>query len=676
MKKGTLLSIALVGLLGFGVASCDSTSVPTSVAPTTSEATAKYTSVAITNKDDLSAEWHVGEANRQVAIESSPALNVNEALKSGELTITSSNTNIVGVIGSMLVANGVGTATVTISLDNGLGTKLTDTVNLTIAAVTPLRRESKTIAEMVKIISAQDDKVIYKDALYTVSGYALNVVDSKYGNFDLYDETGKNMLTVYGASTTASCIVVEKIGDVEASASFVNPKDFKGKDEKGETAVKDGDFVTMTVVTEKYGSKNEVMGHISNIVKAGTDDAKKTLKATINVSQGGTATLSKTSGIYLGEELTVTVAPEDGKVVDSVVANGKTLTPVKGSNNTYKFLASFTNKVTVSFMGADVQRTKLTTSSLGIGEEEVEVEKVVDKITWVSHNINDSRGDFKINKGDYLYNKTATPTAIKQVMLNYNSNNHANENLFKVTFSTEANCAGTKEEVFISTAEGVTSYVAAPAADSDYKFVTIAYAYEEYNNYINNIAVDYTKPATIDEENAYNTTTLDFVASKNGVVEGSLKWEDNTVKGTPDETSKETTINGAKYGYKNCRGKTDYNDSTKNYLMLYCCKLNSDGSVWSDPYFFNKDATATNIHSVKVTFTSGTGATTTPNFFASFGEAALDAHNPNGIGTVVTKGATVTFTVPQGTNAKFFNLSAKSKNVQIAKIEILTVKAA
>ena len=105
-------------------------------------------------------------------------------------------------------------------------------------------------------------------------------------------------------------------------------------------------------------------------------------------------------------------------------------------------------------------------------------------------------------------------------------------------------------------------------------------------------------------------------------------------------------------------------------------ELNSDGSVWSDPYFFNKDATATNIHSVKVTFTSGTGETTTPNFFASFGEAALDAHNPNGIGTVVTKGDTVTFTVPEGTNAKFFNLSAKSKNVQIAKIEILTVKAA
>lgn len=652
MKKGTLLSIALVGLLGFGVASCDNTSNPTSVAPTTSEATAKYTSVAITNKDDLSAEWHVGEANRQVAIESSPALNVNEALKSGELTITSSETNIVGVIGSMLVANGVGTATVTISLDDGLGTKLTDTVNLTVAAVTPLRRESKTIAEMVKIISAQEDKVVYKDALYTVSGYALNVVDSKYGNFDLYDETGKNMITVYGASTTASCIVVEKIGDVEASANFVNPKDFKGKDGKGETAVKDGDFVTMTVVTEKYGSKNEVMGHISSVVKAGNDETKKTLKATINVSKGGTATLSKTSGIYLGEELTVTVAPESGKVVDSVVANGKTLTPVQGSNNTYKFLASFTNKVTVSFMGADVQRTKLTTSSLGIGEKEVEVEKVVDGITWVSHNINDSKGDFKINKGDYIYNKTATPTAIKQVMLNYGSNNHSNENLFKVTFSTEANCAGTKEEVFISTAEGVTSYVAAPAADSDYKFVTIAYAYNDYNNYINNIAVDYTKPAEPDV-GTLTTTTMDFVAMTKEEVAGygfivgtknSPEFKDNKDYKVTNNGACFRTVNTV----ANCSSYGNYLFMSKTGGKLYVTTGAEKG-----------------ITSVTIYYTSS--VSTNADLSCTFADELVTEKASDAETVKPVQGGSKTF---EGNGKKFFLLSAASANVQISKIVI------
>lgn len=651
MKKGTLLSIALVGLLGFGVASCDSTSVPTSVAPTTSEATAKYTSVTIKNKEALSAEWHLGQDNRKITIESSPALNVNEALKSGELTITSSDTNIVGVIGSMLVANDVGTSTVTISLDNGLGTKLTDTVNLTIAPAIPVRRESKTIAEMVKIISAQEDKVVNKDALYTVSGYALNVVNSKYGNFDLYDETGKNMLTVYGSSTTDSCIEFEKIKDVDAYANFKNPQDFKGDDGKGETAVKDGDFVTMTVVTEKYGSKNQVMGHISNIVKAGSDETKKTLKATINVSEGGTATLSKTSGIYLGEELTVTVAPEDGKVVDSVVANGKTLTPVQGSNNTYKFLASFKNTVTVSFMGADVQRTKLTTSSLGIGEKEVEVEKVVDGITWVSHNINDSRGEFKINKGDYIYNKTATPTAIKQVMLNYGSNSHANKDLFKVTFSTEANCAGTKEEVSISTTEGVTSYVAAPAADSDYKFVTIAYAHEEYNNYINNIAVDYTKPV----EETEKLITMDFKKNAYGI-----KNESQSAADTEETTN---TVEGLEIASKNVRHKG-------TYLMMYS-KLDKTS------YFYTKTATATKITKITLTFTGGT--TEEPLIYVNFGNEIISGLKTTGEGKNPVKGGSIEFEVPENVDAKYFNVSVKSernKNAQFETVVIHTEKAA
>ena len=652
MKKGTLLSIALVGLLGFGVASCDNTSNPTSVAPTTSEVTAKYTSVAIKNKEALSAEWHVGQANRQVAIESSPALNVNEALKSGELTITSSDTNIVGVIGSMLVANGIGTATVTISLNNGLGTNLTDTVNLTVAAVTPLRRESKTIAEMVKIISAQDDKVIYKDALYTVSGYALNVVDSKYGNFDLYDETGKNMLTVYGSSTTASCIVVEKIGDVEASASFVNPKDFKGKDEKGETAVKDGDFVTMTVVTEKYGSKNEVMGHISNIVKAGTDDAKKTLKATINVSQGGTATLSKTSGIYLGEELTVTVAPESGKVVDSVVANGKTLTPVQGSKNTYKFLASFTNKVTVSFMGADVQRSRLTSSSLKVGSEVGNSEGVVDGVTWAASKINvGSSGDLKFQPNASVYNKTAISTTIKQVALNYTSNGYSNENLFKVTFSTEANGAGTKEEVLISTTKNVISYVAAPSADSEFKFVTIAYNLTQHTAYINNITVDYTKPA----EETEKLITMDFKKNAYGI-----KNESQSAADTEETTN---TVEGLEIASKNVRHKT-------TYLMMY-------SKFDKTSYFYTKTATATKITKITLTFTGGT--TDEPLIYVNFGNEIISGLKTTGEGKNPVKGGSIEFEVPENVDAKYFNISVKSekgKNAQFETVVIHTEKAA
>ncbi len=651
MKKGTLLSIALVGLLGFGVASCDSTSNPTSVAPTTSEATAKYTSVAITNKDDLSAEWHVGEANRQVAIESSPALNVNEALKSGELTITSSDANIVGVIGSMLVANGVGTATVTISLDNGLGTKLTDTVDLTIAAVTPLRRESKTIAEMVEIISAQEDKVIYKDALYTVSGYALNVVDSKYGNFDLYDETGKNMITVYGASTTASCIVVEKIGDVEASANFVNPKDFKGPKEDQETAVKDGDFVTMTVVTEKYGSKNEVMGHISNIVKAGSDDTKKTLTASVTAGEGGTATLSKTSGIYLGEELTVTVAPGAGKMVEKVVANGKTLTADSKNENLFKFNAAFTNEVVVSFVDADFVRSTLTTTALNVGSEVGDSEGVVDEVKWIAKGMVDSRGDFKFQPNAYIYNETATATNLKKVTINMSSNNYANENIFKVTFSTEANGAGTKEEVIISTSKGVTSYVATPSAK--FNFVTISYNLTQYTAYFKNITVDTDLPGETE-----NTTTMNFKTNAYGI-----KNESQSAADTEETTN---TVEGLEIASKNVRHKG-------TYLMMY-------SKFDKTSYFYTKTATATKITKITITFTGGQyGTSEEPLIYVNFGNEIVSGHKVTGEGKNPVKGGSIEFEVPENVDAKYFNISVNSegkKNAQFETVVIHTEKAA
>ncbi|MDD6226463.1 MAG: hypothetical protein PUB23_01720, partial [Bacilli bacterium] len=307
---------------------------------------------------------------------------------------------------------------------------------------------------------------------------------------------------------------------------------------------------------------------------------------------------------------------------------------------------------------ADVQRTKLTTSSLGIGEEEVEVEKVVDKITWVSHNINDSKGDFKINKGDYIYNKTATPTAIKQVMLNYNSNNHANENLFKVTFSTEANRAGTKEEVFISTAEGVTSYVAAPSANSEFKFVTIAYAYDDYNNYINNIAVDYTKPVQTVETLKKNVSIED--ASTH-----ALKYKSDTDKPTaanPDATATEFTQEDIKYAARNIRAANyHYNDPNYNYFYFY--KTN-------DCVLYNVDAYAKDIVSVTVTFPYGGSQDGTLN--CAFGTQAITA--PTAGQTTLSKTGEYKFVAPEG--CKYFALStfAQSKNVQVTSIVIEYLK--
>ena len=55
--------------------------------------------VAITNKDELTADWYEGDSSRSLAIELTPAGNVLKAIADGELVITSSDSAIVNVTG-------------------------------------------------------------------------------------------------------------------------------------------------------------------------------------------------------------------------------------------------------------------------------------------------------------------------------------------------------------------------------------------------------------------------------------------------------------------------------------------------------------------------------------------------------------------------------------------------
>lgn len=360
MKK-RLLPISIVCLLGLvgGLSSCgDSTS-----SPSVSLTDTVYSSVAISNKEDLKAEWHAGEGDRKVAFTISPEANVNSLISSGKLTVKSSNTSIVSVSGSMLSAVGVGSSTITVTLGS-----LTDTVEIAISEYVAMNDSEKTIAELATIIAAQEDKTIYTKDIYTVTGIVVNPVNSQYGNFDLYDESGENLLTVYGASTTESCIAftsgTKQDGTkVNTSAAFTNPKDFKYDE-----TVKEGDRVTMRVLTERYGTKNEVFGWIKT-VNARDTDAYKIYSSSVVDSTNGSAVVNKTSSLYFGETVTVTCTPDDGYKVKSVtVGADKREAAVSGDNaNVYTFPAEFDNDVTVEFeAAAEATSTKITGTKLGL----------------------------------------------------------------------------------------------------------------------------------------------------------------------------------------------------------------------------------------------------------------------------------------------------------------------
>lgn len=141
MKK-RLLPIALLVVLG--LAACNPTTTtttttepttePTTTEPTTTEPSEDVAkSFSIKNKDELQADWRVGEANRTLEFESDPVMNVNAEIAAKKLVITSSDPSVITVIGKNLSALKAGTATITATWRDK-----TDTIELTILDKAPV----------------------------------------------------------------------------------------------------------------------------------------------------------------------------------------------------------------------------------------------------------------------------------------------------------------------------------------------------------------------------------------------------------------------------------------------------------------------------------------------------------------------------------------------------------
>ncbi len=119
MKSKFLLPLVLLG--GLTLVGCGNQPAPVGPVVTTT--------VTISNKTALQAEWHVGDAGRELSLTLDPDGNIMQLIADGDLTTTSSNSNVVGVSGVGLSALGAGTATVTVNYKGA-----TDTVEITVAA--------------------------------------------------------------------------------------------------------------------------------------------------------------------------------------------------------------------------------------------------------------------------------------------------------------------------------------------------------------------------------------------------------------------------------------------------------------------------------------------------------------------------------------------------------------
>ncbi len=131
MKKKFILSV--VSLMSiFSMAACQtntssstatdstassstSSSTSSSSSSTSSSTPISLTTLSIANKADLTSFFYKGDSNRSLSITTDDGKNVDQLIANGDITITSSNSSAVSVLGIYLAPVGVGEATITVS---------------------------------------------------------------------------------------------------------------------------------------------------------------------------------------------------------------------------------------------------------------------------------------------------------------------------------------------------------------------------------------------------------------------------------------------------------------------------------------------------------------------------------------------------------------------------------
>ena len=172
MKK-RLLPIMLLSafmLIGCGSKTSSSSSVPSDAG-----------TIAISNKDELTAQWRAGESPRTLKLTCEPATNITQAILKGDITITSSDTSVISTNGLNINALKAGTATVTA---NYVAHPATDSVTITVldAATEPEVIKGKTCAEVTELGAKALNTVLY-EVKGTVESFGTKDSWNQYGEF-------------------------------------------------------------------------------------------------------------------------------------------------------------------------------------------------------------------------------------------------------------------------------------------------------------------------------------------------------------------------------------------------------------------------------------------------------------------------------------------------------------
>lgn len=206
MKKKSVLAVLSLFALSLGVTACGNTSSVlsseasfSSETPVVSSEVASVTSISIDNKDAF-GDFYVGASNIKLEISANIAVNVPNLLHTGDLVITSSNTNAATILGQYVVAVAEGTSKITVTYKGTISDSFDITVGHARTAIDiyktvhagtekdPLDNE-----DAVKVGKAVSESGNPTPSSYYIKGVVDSFVDapSSYGNVSFYLKPAK-----------------------------------------------------------------------------------------------------------------------------------------------------------------------------------------------------------------------------------------------------------------------------------------------------------------------------------------------------------------------------------------------------------------------------------------------------------------------------------------------------
>lgn len=169
MKRKFINVLTLTGALVLGVgflASCDNN---------TPVVKKEITGMTIANKDELTAEWKKGDADRVIKLNFvGDSVNPGQAISDGLLKIVSSDQGVVAANGVYIQAAGVGEATITVTYTNTEelgGNSLTDSFTVKVEKSFAEEKAIKaTIKEFKEVEVEKDGDNLINRQIYKVTG--------------------------------------------------------------------------------------------------------------------------------------------------------------------------------------------------------------------------------------------------------------------------------------------------------------------------------------------------------------------------------------------------------------------------------------------------------------------------------------------------------------------------